>query len=55
MIVESYFEDYREVDGIRLPFTVRVVSPTGTYSLRFSKVQHNIPIDDAKFSKPTAP
>jgi carboxyl-terminal processing protease len=40
-----YFEDYREVDGIKLPFTVR-----DDFSVvRLTEVKHNLPIDDARF------
>jgi carboxyl-terminal processing protease len=41
----AYFEDYREVDGIKLPFTVR-----DDFSVvRLTEVKHNLPIDDARF------
>jgi tetratricopeptide (TPR) repeat protein len=53
--LENYLEDYREVDGILMPFTMRQVTSEGTVVFRTSTVQHNVPIDDAKFSKPTAP
>lgn len=40
-----YFEDYREVDGIKLPFTIR-----GDFSVvHLTEVKHNLPIDDARF------
>lgn len=41
----TYFEDYREVDGVRVPFTVR-----DDFSVvRLKEVKHNQPIDDARF------
>ena len=41
----TYFEDYREVDGVRVPFTVR-----DDFSVvRLTEVKHNQPIDDARF------
>ncbi|MDQ3744870.1 MAG: S41 family peptidase [Acidobacteriota bacterium] len=40
-----YFEDYREVDGVRLPFTVR-----DDFSVvHLTEVKHNQPLDDARF------
>jgi carboxyl-terminal processing protease len=40
-----FFEDYREVDGVRLPFTVR-----DDFSvIHLTEVKHNQPLDDARF------
>jgi zinc protease len=50
------FEDYREVDGVRLPFTVRV-SNIDTYfssTRRFSEIRHNVDVDDSVFAQPPA-
>ena len=53
------FEDYRDVDGLKLPFTVRVASiDVGSpISVRtFSEMKLNVPVDDSKFNMPpTAP
>jgi hypothetical protein len=48
------FGDYREVDGIRLPFELSVTSAVQNYVVTFKTVQHNVPIDPALFSKPSA-
>jgi hypothetical protein len=56
------FDGYRETgSGVKIPFVVRM-SPAGprteiepTSTLRITKVQDNVPIDDAKFVKPTPP
>ena len=48
-------EDYREVDGIKLPFTVHQASADSTFSIQFTEVKHNVPIEDSDFSKPAAP
>jgi uncharacterized caspase-like protein len=50
---ETYMEDYREVDGIRLPFTTRQVGSGYTVTYKVFEVKHNIPIDDAKFDGPS--
>ncbi|MDT7604779.1 MAG: carboxyl-terminal processing protease [Acidobacteriota bacterium] len=42
-----YFEDYRAVDGIRIPFRIR--SPLITIKLK--DVKHNVAIDDATFAE----
>jgi hypothetical protein len=51
------FEDYREVDGVKLPFTVRVSSvdagnPVATRT--FSEMKLNAPVDESKFKMPPA-
>jgi hypothetical protein len=48
------FRDFREVDGIRLPYTVHQESPSSTFTIKFTEIRHNEAIDDAIFSKPTA-
>ncbi len=53
-VVESYMEDYKEVDGVKIPFTVKQVMPGMTIVVKFDEVKHNVDIDDAKFAKPTA-
>ena len=50
---ESYYEDYREVDGVKLPFTQRQVGSNYTITIKIYEVKHNIPIDDAKFDGPS--
>lgn len=47
-----YLEDYKEVDGIKLPFTIRRLSSNGGTTLTVTEVKHNIAIDDAKFNPP---
>jgi CubicO group peptidase (beta-lactamase class C family) len=48
---ETYFEDYREVDGIKLPFTIRMPADKSTYKV--NEVKHNVQIDEAKFKSPS--
>ena len=53
--LESDFADYREVDGVRLPFAVRQSRPDVSLTTRFDETQHNVSIDETKFSKPAPP
>lgn len=48
--VTVLFENYKEVDGIQLPFTIRQV--TEDTLIRISEIKHNLSIDDSKFAKP---
>jgi len=45
-------EDYKEVDGVKIPHTIRQESAAFSLTIKFSEVHHNVEIDDAKFAKP---
>jgi photosynthetic reaction center cytochrome c subunit len=54
---QTDFEDYRDVEGVKLPFTVRLsaVDAGNPVSTRtFTEIKLNVPVDDSKFSKPAA-
>ena len=50
------FEDYRAVDGMKLPFTIRITSIDSFFSSTrtFSEIKLNAAVDDPKFKKPRA-
>jgi zinc protease len=52
-VVNSKYEDYREVEGLKVPFTIRQSSADFDYVIKVSEVKYNVPVDDAKFKKPT--
>jgi carboxyl-terminal processing protease len=39
-----YFEDYREVDGVLIPFTLRAPNTV----IKLTEVKHNVPVDDSQ-------
>jgi len=45
-----YYDDYREVDGLKLPFKIReeVISGVGLI-FQLTEIKHNVSIDEAKF------
>jgi len=52
------FEDYRDVDGVKMPFTIRLSTTDAgnPFSVRkFTEIKLNGPVDDAKFVMPPAP
>ena len=51
------FEDYRDVDGLKLPFTVKAssVEPGLVSTRKYSEINMNAPVDDSKFKMPPAP
>ncbi len=51
-LMETYLDDYREVDGVKIPFSMRLVNPAFEMTLKISEVKNNVDIDDAKFKKP---
>ena len=46
------YSDYRAVDGVKLPFTLRVLVPLGSEVHRYATVEDNTLLDDAKFPRP---
>lgn len=51
------YEDYREVDGMKVPFTIRITSIDSFWSStrKFNEIKLNVPVDETKFDKPPAP
>jgi len=45
-------QDYRDVDGVKVPFTVVLANSMQTVTIALTKVEHNTPLDDAIFAKP---
>ncbi len=52
--VRVFFEDYRVVDNIRLPFRTRIVLPGATITYTVASVRHNEPVQEAVFRRPNA-
>lgn len=50
--VETYMDDYRPVDGIYYPFKIRHVEKGNIFTVRFTQVKNDPPVDDALFVKP---
>ena len=52
--VEQTFEfsDFRDVDGVKVPFALKGMTGAQSFSIVFSKVEHNVKIDPALFVKP---
>jgi hypothetical protein len=46
------YSDYRDVSGLKVPFTVRHATWNAVTTERFSDVKINAPVDDAVFAKP---
>jgi hypothetical protein len=51
--VQTTLEDYRDVDGVKLPFTTSQETPMSKAVIRVIEVKSNVTIDDARFKKPS--
>ena len=54
--IQADFEDYREIEGVKMPFIVRWSSPGGAWGTKVStkilNIQQNVPIEDEQFNGP---
>jgi hypothetical protein len=48
------YDDYRDVGGIKIPFRLTFAWLDGRDAIQLSEVQTNVPIDAARFARPTA-
>ncbi len=51
-LFQSFYEDVREVDGIKMPFKVRAVTPQFEVITIITEVKNGAPVDETKFAKP---
>jgi thiol-disulfide isomerase/thioredoxin len=49
---EVYFSDWRDVDGVKIPFRITQVLPAKKFVTTIEEVKHNVPVDDAIFRRP---
>lgn len=54
---ESFFHDFREVNGLKYPFLIESDAPgtNETQRITAEKIEVNLPMEDALFEKPHAP
>jgi len=53
--VQIDYADYRETNGVKIPYRWTLARPSGRFTIQVTDVQQNVPVDDAKFAKPPAP
>ena len=49
---EIYYGDWREVDGIRLPFNITQSMGKVSFDFTIEEVKHNVPLEEAVFRRP---
>jgi outer membrane lipoprotein-sorting protein len=52
MDFQTMLADYKEVDGVKLAYTIRQVAGALDFVIKIQEIKHNVPIDDEKFKKP---
>jgi len=48
------YADYREVNGVQVPFRVTVSNPKSSSTMQFDQIRQNVAIDPARFARPSA-
>ena len=49
------YADYRDTDGVKIPYRWTLARPSGRFTIEVSEVKQNVPVDDSKFAKPAGP
>ena len=49
------YADYRDTNGVKIPYRWTLARPSGRFTIQLSDVKQNVPVDDAKFIKPEEP
>ena len=51
------FEDYRDVDGVKLPFIIRrsAIDTYDSWTRTFTEIKRNVVVDDSLFAEPVVP
>ena len=52
MTTVTLYDDYRGVDGIKVPYTIHQTNLEYGVTIKLEEVKHNLSIDDSKFDKP---
>lgn len=52
-LTENYFDDYKDIDGVKVAFTTKRVTPAFSITTKITEIKTNVDIEDAKFAKPS--
>ena len=52
--LQTDYEDYRDVDGIKQPFLIRWSMPGRSWGRKIAEIKQNVAIDEAQFNPPAA-
>ncbi len=53
---ETNYEDYRDIDGLKVPFTIHTltIDPQSSATRKYTDIKPNAPVDEKVFNKPAA-
>jgi hypothetical protein len=51
-VVQTFFDDYRPVDGAYFPYKIRHVEKGNVFTIRVTKLENNGAVDESLFTKP---
>src|SRR5207249_3396111 len=51
-LVEFYYDDYRPIDGVKEPFSIKMKNRSGELRIAIDKIEHNGSLDRAAFNYP---
>jgi photosynthetic reaction center cytochrome c subunit len=49
------YSDYRQVDGVKIPYRWALARPNGAFTIQVESVQQNVPVDEKLFVMPEPP
>lgn len=49
---KTFLEDYRDVDGVKMPFRSRAITSAVEIVIVVTEVKNNVAVEDARFAKP---
>jgi len=52
--LQTDYEDYRDVEGVKQPFMIRWSMPGRIWGRKIDEIKQNVPLDDAKFNAPAS-
>ncbi len=52
---EIDYADYRDIDGVKIPYRWALVRPNGRFTIQVDAVKQNIPVDEKLFVLPSRP
>jgi photosynthetic reaction center cytochrome c subunit len=53
--LQTDYEDYREVDGIKQPFLIHWSIPGRIWGRKIAEIKQNVPLSDSQFDPPSTP
>ena len=52
MPAKAFYEDFREIDGVKMPHKIRVVLPQFEIITNITEIKNGVALEDSKFAKP---